>query len=305
MIIIAGPTASGKSALAVALSRLLPITIINADASQVYSDLQIISARPTMAEMEGAPHRLFGHIDGATACSAADWAGQARGAIDVARAQWRLPVLVGGTGLYIRTLLNGIAPVPDIDAQVRLEVRAMLIDQARAALMEEDPGAAARLSPKDSARISRALEVVRSTGKPLADWQRETVGGIGHAVQLFPMVLLPDRDWLYARCNMRFEAMMEEAGLAEVQALLARGLDPALPVMRAIGVPEIAAYLQGAADREQTILAGQIATRHYAKRQYTWFKNQLPPTWPRHTAQLNADNVNDLAIKLRQMALTG
>jgi tRNA dimethylallyltransferase len=304
LIVIAGPTASGKSALAVALSRLLPITIINADASQVYSDLQIISARPTLKEMEGAPHRLFGHIDGATACSAADWAEQARRAIAIARAQWRIPVLVGGTGLYIRTLLDGIAPVPEIDAQTRITVRGLPLEDAHAALIQEDPDAAARLSPNDGARIARALEVVRSTGKPLHFWQSENVGGIAHQVHLVPMILLPDRDWLYGRCNRRFEAMMAEDGLAEVQALLARGLDPDLPVMRAIGVPEIAAFLRGKADRDQTIEAGQIATRHYAKRQYTWFKNQPPPAWARHTAQLNAENINHLAIKLRQMTLT-
>jgi tRNA dimethylallyltransferase len=282
----------------------MPITIINADASQVYSDLQILSARPLISEMGGAPHRLFGHIDGGIACSAAEWAAQAKTAIKIARAQWRIPVLVGGTGLYLRTLLNGIAPVPEIDPAVRMAVRALSLEDARTALIREDPIAAARLAPQDTARISRALEVVRATGRPLSDWQSTLVGGIAEHVKLTAIRLLPPREALYNQCNQRFEMMMGEAGLAEVETIMARALDPALPVMRAIGVPEIGAFLRGEMSREDCLTAGQMATRRYAKRQYTWFNNQPPPDWHRIETQLNIDNVNDLAIKLREMILT-
>ena len=179
LILIAGPTASGKSALALALSRLLPVTIINADASQVYRDLRIVSARPSVEEERQAPHRLFGHVDGAQSYSAAAWAADARTMIAKVQANWRLPVLVGGTGLYLRTLLDGIAPVPEIDPEIRKAVRALPVAVAHAALALEDSAAAARLSANDMTRVARALEVVRSTGKPMAHWQAEQAGGIG------------------------------------------------------------------------------------------------------------------------------
>jgi tRNA dimethylallyltransferase len=304
LIVIAGPTASGKSALALALSRDLPVTLINADASQVYTDLRVVTARPSVIEMSQAPHRLFGHIDGAVSCSAADWAAQATQAIAQARAAWRMPVLVGGTGLYLRTLLDGIAPVPEIDPAVRAEVRAMPVRAAFALLTREDPAAAARLSGNDTTRVARALEVVRATGRPLADWHKERVGGLGESVKTIGMILLPPREWLSARCDARFEAMMGEEGTAEVRALIARNLSPDLPVMRAIGVSAIAGLICGALSREDALLQGQLATRQYAKRQYTWFRNQPPAQWDRIVTQLNADNVNEFAIKLRQMALT-
>lgn len=304
LVLIAGPTASGKSALALALSRLTPATIVNADASQVYRDLRIISARPSEAEEREAPHRLFGHVDGAQSYSAAAWADDARRAIGEARAESRLPILVGGTGLYLRTLLDGIAPVPEIDPDIRKAARALPVADAHAALSHEDPAAAARLSPNDTTRVARALEVVRSTGKPITQWQAERVGGIGGDVRLVPMILLPPREWLFARCDARFDAMLESGGKEEVAALLARDLDPSLPVMRAIGVREIAALIANPRDRTPVEQA-KIATRQYAKRQYTWFRNQPPPDWPRIDAQLDNDYINDLAIKLRNMLLTG
>jgi tRNA dimethylallyltransferase len=192
-----------------------------------------------------------------------------------------VPILVGGTGLYIRTLLEGIAPVPPIDPAVREAVRDLPVEQAYAALETEDPERAAALSPADTARIARALEVVRSTGKPLAHWQARKAGGIGETVALFPLVLLPEREWLYRRCDLRFERMLESGAVREVEALLARGLSPMLPVMRAIGVREIAGLLRGQWSREEALLRGQQATRNYAKRQYTWFKRQPPAEWPR------------------------
>lgn len=302
--LIAGPTASGKSALALELARLLPATIINADASQVYRDLRIVSARPSLEEEGEQPHRLFGYLDGAQSCSAARWAADAREEITQASAQSRLPILVGGTGMYIRTLLDGIAPVPEIDPGIRADVRALSVEDAYRALAESDPEAAARLAPTDTTRIARALEVIRSTGRPIAEWQKVRTGGIGHAIRLVPMVLLPPRDWLYARCDRRFEAMMAPDGIAEVEALLARELDPDLPVMRAIGVPDIAAFLRSEVSRDAAIASGQTATRQYAKRQYTWFRNQPPADWSRETHELDNEKIAQLAIILRDMALT-
>lgn len=281
LALIAGPTASGKSALALALAEREGGIVINADSAQVYADLCIISARPSPADEERALHRLYGYRDAALPCSAAEWAADAKAAIAEARAAGRLPILAGGTGLYIRTLLDGIAPVPEIDPAVREAVRSFSVAHNYASLAEEDPAAAARLRPSDSTRVARALEVVRSTGRPLAEWQKERTGGIAGEVDLIPLVLLPPRDWLHRRCDERFERMMGEAGLDEVRRLLERKLNPMLPAMRAIGVREIAAFLSGETSREEALAAGRIATRQYAKRQYTWFSRQPPAEWPR------------------------
>jgi len=255
--------------------------VINADSAQVYRDLAVLSARPSEEDMRGVPHRLFGAWDGATGCSAADWAAAARAEIAAAHCAGAVPILVGGTGLYIRTLIDGIAPVPPIDPEVRAAVRALPIAEAHAALAAEDPARAAALAPADSARIARALEVVRSTGRPLAAWQAERSGGIGDAVDLHPAVLLPERATLYARCDARFAAMLEQGAVAEVAALLAQQLDPDLPVMRAIGVPEIAGHLRGEWSLDHARERGAQATRNYAKRQYTWLRHQPPADWPR------------------------
>ena len=255
--------------------------MINADSAQVYRDLAILSARPGRDEEERVPHRLYGYRDGADACSAAAWAADAKAAIAEAHKARRLPVLVGGTGLYIRTLLEGIAPVPEIDRKIRTAVRAMPAAKAHAALAREDPEAAARILPSDTTRAARALEVVRSTGRTLAHWQKAKAGGIGKTVALAPLILLPPRDWLYDRCDQRFETMFSDQGLAEVASLLARNLPALAPVMRAIGVREIAAYLRGELTRDQALEAGRIATRQYAKRQYTWFNRQPPAEWTR------------------------
>jgi len=258
--------------------------VINADSAQVYGDLAVLSARPSAAEMRGVAHRLFGAWDGAVACSAADWAAAARGEIEQAHAAGAVPILVGGTGLYIRTLLDGIAPVPAIDPDVRAAVRAMPVAEAHVALTREDPVAAARLHPADTTRVARALEVVRSSGRTLADWQSERVGGIGDAVDVAAAVILPARDWLYARCDARFGAMLEGGAVDEVRRLLARGLDADMPVMRAIGVAEIGAMLAGELSREAALARGAQATRNYAKRQYTWLRHQPPGDWPRVAA---------------------
>lgn len=264
--------------------------VINADSAQVYADLRVLSARPDDVEMRGVPHRLFGAWDGAQACSAADWATAAKAEIAAAQATGALPILVGGTGLYIRTLLDGIAPVPAIDPAVRAKVRAMAVADAYAALTQEDPARAAALAPADATRIARSLEVVRSTGRTLADWQGERSGGIGEQVDLQPLLLLPDRAWLYERCDRRFTMMWDNGALDEVATLLARALDPDLPVMRAIGVPEIARFLAGETDRAMALTAGQQATRNYAKRQFTWLRHQFPSTWHRHANENYLDD---------------
>ncbi|MBA4091173.1 MAG: tRNA (adenosine(37)-N6)-dimethylallyltransferase MiaA [Sphingobium sp.] len=298
--LIAGPTASGKSALAIALAKATGGVVINADASQVYTDLAILSARPSAEEMGDVPHRLFGHIDGAEACTAPRWAAEAKAEIAAAHAAGKLPVLVGGTGLYIRTLLDGIAPVPDIDLDIRATVRALPVADAHAALTREDPEAAARLAPADTTRVARALEVVRSTGRPLQQWQQHKAGGIAGRITLAPMILRPPRDWLIDRCDRRFAQMIEQGAVAEVAALLIRNLHPDLPVMRAIGVPDIAAYLRGDGDLDICIAKASLATRQYAKRQYTWFTNQPPPAWPREEQEIDAKIIDELATKLQQ-----
>ncbi len=258
--------------------------VINADSAQVYADLAVLSARPSAEDMCGIDHRLFGTWDGASACSAADWAAAAKREIALAHARGAVPILVGGTGLYIRTLLDGIAPIPAIDPLIRAEVRALPLADAYAELTALDPQRAAALNPGDATRIARALEVVRSTGHPLAFWQERREGGIADQVELHPAILLPPREALYPRCDARFAGMFDGGAQVEVAALLARTLDPALPVMRAIGVSEIARFLAGETSRAEALAAGAQATRNYAKRQFTWLKHQFPGEWHRHAS---------------------
>ncbi|MCP3734529.1 tRNA (adenosine(37)-N6)-dimethylallyltransferase MiaA [Sphingomonas sp. RP10(2022)] len=290
--LIAGPTASGKSAAAIRLAEAHDGVVINADASQVYADLSILTARPSADEEAQVPHRLFGHVDAADAgYSAARWAAEARVAIADVHAAGKLPILVGGTGLYLRTLVDGIAPVPAIDPAVRTAVRALPVAEAHRLLAAEDPAAAARLAPADTTRVARALEVIRATGRPLAAWQAERVGGIGNAITLAAAILLPDRDALIARIDARCETMFAAGAIDEVAALLARDDVPAdAPIRRAIGVSPLAAYLHGPIDRAAALAQVQLDTRRYAKRQYTWFRNQPPERWARTTDsnQLNA-----------------
>jgi len=279
--LIAGPTASGKSALALMLAENHRGTVINADSMQVYADLRILTARPSLEEERRAPHRLFGHVDGADPYSAARWATEARAAIAEAHAEGRLPILVGGTGMYMRTLLEGIAPVPEVDPEVRAAVRAMPVQQAHAELARLDAHAGTKLSPTDSSRVSRALEVVLSTGRTLSEWQEERHGGIEDEIELVALILLPDRAWLGERIHRRFGHMVHVAQ-DEVAALLARTDIPAdAPVLRAIGVRELGMVLHGESDVAAAHELGSLATRQYAKRQYTWFRRQPPGGWER------------------------
>lgn len=293
LVLIAGPTASGKSALALALAQQIGGTIVNADSAQVYRDLKILSAAPTKDELKLADHRLFEVRDGAFPCSAADWAKMARNEIDVIHRNGGTPILVGGTGLYLRTLLEGIAPVPAIDADVRARVREASLEDNRAKLETLDPAAAARLNAGDKTRITRALEVILSTGRTLLEWQKDRTGGILEEVELRPLLLLPPRKWLYARCDDRFERMIELGAVSEVEALMARNLNVNLPVMRAIGVPEISSYLLGAMTLDEAVAAGQQSTRRYAKRQYTWFAHQPPGDWPRFREALDVERLGE------------
>lgn len=303
LALIAGPTASGKSALALALADRTPAVIINADAMQVYADLSVVTARPTHGEMTRHPHALFGYVDGGEACSAAAWAADARAAIAAAHAVGRLSILVGGSGLYIRTLLEGIAPVPAIDAQVRSAVRALPVADAYAALIREDRVAALRLAPADTARVARALEVVRSTGRSLVEWQRARSGGIAETIRLSPLVLAPPRAVLAERIDARFGVMVRD-GQDEVAQLLARHLDPCLPVMRAIGVREIGALVNRHYTALEAQAAGALASRQYAKRQITWLARQMPEAWRRWTNMIDTAEARYDATSLLLNGLT-
>jgi len=285
--LIVGPTASGKSALALEIAKKQPSVIINADSAQVYRDLRILSARPSDDEMDGIEHQLFGYIDGSEACSAARWADDAKTAIAAAHDRDRLPILVGGTGMYVRVLLDGIAPIPEIVPEIRAAIRKMELLEAYRALAELDPVSASRLHPTDTTRIQRALEVVRSTGKPLDHWHQQKTGGIAGEIRLHPLILLPPREWLYQRCDLRLHQMIEEGAAEEVETLLSRNLPAEQPVMRAIGVPDISGWLTGDLTEETAVERAQAATRQYAKRQYTWFRNQCPAEWPRIEEPLN------------------
>ncbi len=291
--LIAGPTASGKSALALRLAEQVGGVIVNADSAQIYRDLPILSAAPVPHELKRAEHRLYGVLDGADACSAAGWAAMAKREICDIHAVGGLPILVGGTGLYLRTLLEGIAPIPPIDPDVRKHVRSKFVEANHQQLLKLDPEAAERLHPTDTTRIARALEVVLSSGKTLSDWHRHLEGGIAGTINLLPLVLLPPRDWLYRRCDERFALMVDRGAADEVRNLLDRNLDPALPVMRAIGVRELGAWLQSDVTLEEAIEAGQQATRRYAKRQYTWFAHQPPPHWPRFPESLDSSAMSE------------
>ncbi len=277
-MVIAGPTASGKSSLALEVAQRFGGTVINADSMQVYRDLAILTARPDAEALARAPHALYGVLDGAELCSAAAWADMARAAIRDSDAVGRLPILCGGSGLYLRTLLDGIAPVPEIPASIRAEARALHAalggPALRAALALRDPEAAARLHESDTQRLIRAYEVVLATGRPLGDWQREAAAGPG-ALTARSFILLPPRDALNRAIDRRFAAMVAAGALDEVRALTGRRLDPALPVMKALGVPALAAHLRGEIPLDRAVEQAQTASRQYAKRQSTWFRRQL------------------------------
>jgi tRNA dimethylallyltransferase len=279
-VLIAGPTASGKSALALALAEELGGTVINADSMQVYDGLSILSARPTPEEEARAPHRLYGHVPPAERYTVARWLADATAVIAAVRAEGRVPIVVGGTGLYFKALTEGIAAVPPIpdDVRTRLaaEAEADGIPALHARLATLDAEAAERLSPNDTTRVLRALEVIEATGRPLADWQREEgAPPVIDVAKARTIVLEPDRAELYARIDRRFDQMVAAGALEETRALLARGLAPSLPAMKAIGIREFAAHLAGTLSLEDAIARAKMESRRYAKRQGTWFRNQM------------------------------
>lgn len=278
--LIAGPTASGKSAVALRLAEMTGGVIVNTDASQVYADLAVLTARPPASDLDRAPHRLFGHIDGAEDYSAARWASEARAAIDAIHGDGRLPILVGGTGLYFDTLLHGLAPIPAIDPAIRAAVRALPVSEAWPLLAREDPEGAARLRPGDTSRVARALEVIRSTGRPLSAWQARRAGGIIGAMDIRAAVVMLPRDLLAERAAHRLDLMLEEGALDEVAALVARDLPSDRPVLRALGVAELAAVLAGRMMREEARERILTTTRAYQKRQTTWARNRQRD-WPK------------------------
>jgi tRNA dimethylallyltransferase len=283
-VLIAGPTASGKSALALNLAEALGGTIINADSMQVYRDLATITARPTPVEAARVPHLLYGHVDAAENYSVGRWCVDASAALaEVARAG-RLPILVGGTGLYFKTLTQGLAAVPPIPSEVRTAVRGRLESEGIAPLYAElasrDPATAQRLMPGDRSRITRALEVVLATGRSLTDWHREGMRPALAAEQAVKLFLDVDRAELYRRIDARFDAMLAAGALEEVRVLARRALDPALPAMKAHGVPWLIRHLKGEIDLDEAADEAKRDTRRYTKRQATWFRHQLPGwTW--------------------------
>ncbi|WP_374444085.1 tRNA (adenosine(37)-N6)-dimethylallyltransferase MiaA [Stella sp.] len=284
-LVVAGPTAGGKSALALALARRFGGTIVNADSQQLYADLRVLTARPSPQDEAAVPHRLYGVLAAAEIGSAERWRQMAVAEIAAARAGGRLPILVGGTGLYLRALLRGLAAVPDIPDAVRAEGRERhrrLGGEAfHAELAALDPDGAARLAPGDSQRLVRAWEVVTATGRTLADWQRATAAP-ADAPRVAAILVMPPRLTLQPLIARRFRAMLEEGAVDEVRRLLALGLAPDLPVMKAVGVPELARHVAGEWTLEAATAAAVRATEQYAKRQLTWFRHQAPRDMPTH-----------------------
>jgi tRNA dimethylallyltransferase len=278
-ILIAGPTASGKSALALALAEKFGAEIVNADSMQVYRDLRIITARPSVEEEQRVAHRLYGHVDAAENFSVGRWCEEAAAALAATRRAGRTAVVVGGTGLYFHALTRGIAAVPPIPADIREDVRARLVSDGVAALHAElkqrDPAAAARLMPGDRARVTRALEVVLATGRSLFDWHDENKPPALDASAAAKIFLMPDRDTLLRRIGARFDDMMAAGALEEVRVLAARNLAPNLPAMKAHGVPWLIRHLGGEIALAQAVEEAKRDTRQYTKRQATWFRNQL------------------------------
>ncbi|MDE2380039.1 tRNA (adenosine(37)-N6)-dimethylallyltransferase MiaA, partial [Bradyrhizobium sp.] len=270
---------SGKSALVLELALATGGIVINADSMQVYRDLRIITARPTPEDEARAPHWLYGHVDAGVNFSAGAWLADAARALDEARAQARLPIFVGGTGLYFKALTTGLSAVPPIPAEVREAVRARLerdgVEALHAELARSDLRAAERLRPRDRARIARALEVIEATGRSLLDWHRESLPPLLPPESFRALFLAPERDELYARIDARFGAMLAAGALDEVAHLAARHLDPLLPAMKAHGVPALIRHLKGEISLEEAADIGRADTRHYAKRQFTWFRHQL------------------------------
>ena len=283
VVLIAGPTASGKSALALALARRHDGIVVNADSMQVYGDLRIITARPSVAEEQEAPHRLYGHVEAGETYSVGRWCRDAAAVLRAARAEGRMTIVVGGTGLYFSALVKGLTEIPPVPAAIRAAVRARLdaegVEALHAELARRDAASAARIMPRDRSRITRALEVLEATGRTIGDWHRDGMPALPDAARAAKLFLTCERDALAERIDRRFDAMLAAGALDEVAALAARRLDPLLPAMKAHGVPWLIRHLRGEIALAEAAAGGKADTRRYAKRQHTWFRNQLPD-WP-------------------------
>ncbi|KJF73947.1 tRNA (adenosine(37)-N6)-dimethylallyltransferase MiaA [Agrobacterium arsenijevicii] len=284
-ILITGPTASGKSALALRLARERNGVVINADSMQVYDTLRVLTARPSEEEMEGVPHLLYGHVPASSLYSTGEWLREISAQLPDLRKQGRFPVIVGGTGLYFKALTGGLSDMPAIPDDIRDRLRARLIEEGAAVLHAElsqrDPAMAQGLQPGDGQRIVRALEVIEATGKSILDFQKASGPVIVDPDRAQKFVVLPERPVLHDRINRRFETMMESGAVEEVKALLALDLASDATVMKAIGVAQIADMLAGRMSEAEVIEKSAAATRQYAKRQMTWFRNQMGADWVR------------------------
>jgi tRNA dimethylallyltransferase len=281
VIVVGGPTASGKSALALDLAEEFNGTVINADSMQIYRELSVLTARPTATDEARAPHRLYGALSGSERCSAARWQAMALEEIRTAKASGRVPIVVGGTGLYLRALMEGLADIPPVPADIRARSRDLHASVGspglHALLAERDPETAARLKPGDTQRLLRAVEVLEATGRSITAWQSDPASGPPTGLRFLPIVVDPPREFLYAACNGRFDRMIELGALDEVRVLMALDLPADLPVMKALGVPELSSYLAGEIDLATAAASARQSTRRYAKRQGTWFRHQLAP----------------------------
>lgn len=281
-ILIAGPTASGKSALALAIAARLGGVVVNADSMQVYRDLEVLTARPAAADLALARHALYGHIDAAAAYSVGRWLGDVGVVLEALRREGAVPVIVGGTGLYFKALVEGLAPVPPIPAEVRAvwrdTVAARGAHAMHAELARRDPETAGQLRPSDAQRVTRALEVLDATGRGLSAWQRVPGRPLVDAEAATRLVLAPERDALYARAEARFDQMMAHGALDEVRRLEARRLSSSLPVMRALGAPPLLRHLAGSLGLDEAVATGKADTRRYIKRQLTWLRQHMI-TW--------------------------
>ncbi|MBT5267494.1 MAG: tRNA (adenosine(37)-N6)-dimethylallyltransferase MiaA [Rhodospirillaceae bacterium] len=277
-IVIAGPTASGKSALALRIAEEFGGVVINADSMQVYDELSILTARPGAEDEARVPHRLYGALSAAEVCSVARWRDMALVEIEAAHAAGQLPVICGGSGLYLKALTDGLAKVPEIPADIRQQARTLHLEiggeAMHARLAEHDPEMAGRLAPGNTQRLIRAWEVLQATGRSLSDWQAQSQDA-SPTVQAFTITLMPERALLYAACDARFDAMLAAGALEEVRRLAALGLDPALPAMKALGVPQLLAVERGQMLLEEATEIAKRETRRYAKRQMTWFRHQI------------------------------
>lgn len=278
-VLIAGPTASGKSALALSLARDFGGAVINADSMQVYRELRVLSARPDEAEQALAPHYLYGFVSALEPFSVGKWLDAASSALADCRSKGLVPLIVGGTGLYFAALTNGLSPIPEIHAAIRVEARQRLAEigneRFHAELAARDPVMAERLAPGDSQRLVRAWEVIEATGQSLAEWQQLKSPPVLTG-SLATFVLKPDRAWLNGRIATRFDGMIKAGALEEVRSLTAQGLNSEMPAARALGVPQLVAYLGGRLSLEDAVTQAIAETRRYAKRQMTWFRHQMP-----------------------------